>query len=142
MLPCSLKVSEKDSLRAVKPCECPWFSSRRTERVPGGHVAVCTARAMRAVFSLSKSPPSTRFRQVTGKLTLQHYGGLAPSSRHLCGLLDECLGGDNRPIALNDPEGPVSKELYSLSVGFSSGGGAAHPAWILAGHSQCGTPVR
>jgi hypothetical protein len=34
----------------------------------------------------------------------------------------------------------VSKRLYSLSVGFSSGGGASQPAEILAGHRRQRSP--
>jgi Domain of unknown function (DUF6431) len=34
----------------------------------------------------------------------------------------------------------VSKRLYSLSVGFSSGGGASQPAEILAGHRRGRSP--
>jgi hypothetical protein len=36
----------------------------------------------------------------------------------------------------------VSKRLYSLSVGFSSGGGASQPAEILAGHRRRRSPLR
>ena len=51
--------------------------------------------------------------------------------------VDECMGGDKRPISRMMP----GKKLYFLSVGFSSGGGAPLPASILADQSKKRGPV-